>query len=138
MLSQIIIKVNMGAAVTIELSKPADASDVASTNSLEFATNEIVRLRSDLGYLAQRYGMQVMPNNADDLITGEDEKKDFERIIAEIVHIRACLRLNTQSSKRRTRVVQEDVATVLARREECKTESKYDSESSSGSSDDES
>eukprot|EP01032_Pedospumella_encystans_P023950 gene23950-27103_t len=81
----------MGAAVTIELSKPADASDVASTNSLEFATNEIVRLRSDLGYLAQRYGMQVMPNNADDLIT-----------------------------------------------EECKTESKYDSESSSGSSDDES
>jgi len=129
----------MGAAVTIELSKPADASDIASTNSLEYATNEIVRLRSDLGYLAQRYGMQVMPDNADDLITGEDERKDFERVIAEIVHIRACLRLNTQSSKRRTRVnLADDIAHLP--KEECKEthgEGKYDSDSSSDSSDDE-
>ncbi len=127
----------MGAAVTIELSKPADGSDIAATQSLEFATKEIVRLRSDLGYLAQRYGMQVMPDNADDLIQGNDEQEDFKRVIAEIVHIRACLRLNTQSSKRRTRVIaQEDLAPLQEECKDTRVDSKYDSDSSSSSDED--
>lgn len=92
----------MGAAVTIELTKPADGSDIIATGSLQYAKNEVIRLRNDLGYLAQKYGMQVMPTDADDLIQGNDEE-DFKRLVAEICHIRACLRLNTQSSKRRGR-----------------------------------
>lgn len=92
----------MGAAVTIELTKPADGSDIVATGSLNYAKNEVIRLRNDLGFLAQQYGMQVMPIDADDLIHGNDQE-DFDRLVAEIVHIRAALRLNTQSSKRRGR-----------------------------------
>lgn len=92
----------MGAAVTIELTKPVDGSDIVATGSIDFAKNEVIRLRNDLGYLAQKYGMQVVPTNADDLISG-NEDEDFKRLVAEICHIRACLRLNTQSSTRRSR-----------------------------------
>lgn len=124
----------MGAAVTIELAKPADASDIISTGSLEYAKNEILRLRNDLGHLAQSYGMQVMPNNADDLIFGDDENGDFERVVAEIVHIRACLRLNTQSSKRRSRYVS-DTTTCDEKSEALRDgESKYESDSDSSES----
>jgi hypothetical protein len=94
--------VSMGAAVAIELTKPADGSDIIATGSLEYAKNEVIRLRNDLGYLAQKYGMSVMPTDADDLIKGNEEE-DFKRLVAEVCHIRACLRLNTQASKRRTR-----------------------------------
>jgi hypothetical protein len=92
----------MGAAVTIELTKPADGSDIVATGNLNYAKNEVIRLRNDLGFLAQQYGLQVMPTDADDLIHGDDQA-DFDRLVAEIVHIRAALRLNTQSSKRRGR-----------------------------------
>ena len=93
----------MGAAVTIELTKPPDGSDIISTGSLEYAKNEVIRLRCNLGCLAVQHGMQVMPENADDLVLGENETEDFDRVVKEICHIRACLRLNTQSSKRRSR-----------------------------------
>ena len=93
----------MGAAVTIELSKPVDGSDIIEAGSFEFAKQEILRLRSELGYLAQQYGMKVMPEDASDLIFGVDDEADFDRIVGAICHIRSCLRLNTQSSKRRTR-----------------------------------
>jgi hypothetical protein len=96
-------KLNMGAAVTIELSKPVDASDIRESGNFMFAQREILRLRNDLGYLAQKYGMEVMPPDCSDIIFGINEQEDFERIVLEIAHIRACLQLNTQSSKRRER-----------------------------------
>ena len=42
----------MGAAVTIELNKPIDASDIRSSNNLSVARNEVIRLRKELGHLA--------------------------------------------------------------------------------------
>jgi hypothetical protein len=42
----------MGAAVTIELNKPADASDIRASNNLLVARNEVIRLRKELGHLA--------------------------------------------------------------------------------------
>jgi hypothetical protein len=90
----------MGAAVMMELAKPVDGSDIIS---LDYARREILHLRSELGHLAQQYGMEVMPVDASDLILGRNEQDDFERVVQEVVHIRACLQLNTQTSKRRTR-----------------------------------
>ena len=46
------IDLQMGAAVTIELNKPTDASDVRATRSLQIAKNEVIRLREELGHLA--------------------------------------------------------------------------------------
>ena len=42
----------MGAAVTIELNKPVDASDIRSSDNLSVAQNEVIRLRKELGHLA--------------------------------------------------------------------------------------
>ena len=42
----------MGAAVTIELNKPIDASDIRASNNLLVARNEVIRLRKELGHLA--------------------------------------------------------------------------------------
>ena len=122
----------MGAAVTIELTKPADGSDIIATGSVDYARNEVIRLRNDLNYLAQKYGMQTMPLTADDLITGDD-KIDFDRLVAEICHIRACLRLNTQSSKRRTRCTPSSDVPNESKLAESKL---AESESSSGSESD--
>ena len=41
----------MGAAVTIELSKPIDGSDIVSNGTLDNARSEIIRLRSTLGII---------------------------------------------------------------------------------------
>ena len=123
----------MGAAVTIELTKPSDARDIRESGSLAYAKNEIMRLRSELGYLAQQYGMQIMPADASDLILGYDDDDDFERIIAEICHIRACLRLNTQSSKRRSRYNLHDPETTTNTQSEIIHESKNDDSDSDSS-----
>lgn len=92
----------MGAAVFLELNKPADASDIIQTRNLDCAKLEIVRLRQNLGHLADQYGMTVLSLDASDLVHGINEAEDFTRCIEEIKHIRSCLRLNTQASKRRT------------------------------------
>ena len=94
----------MGAAVALELSKPVDAKDIIESKSLEYAKNEVIRLRHNLSHLAEKYGMKIMTNDASDLIHGSNEIDDFNRCVDEVKHIRACLQLNTQTSKRRTRV----------------------------------
>jgi hypothetical protein len=93
----------MGAAATIEIQKPADASDILATNDLNFARSEVIRLRKDLGHLAASYGMEVLSMDASDLVLGHDLDADFNRCVDYISHIRKCLQLNTQSSKRQTR-----------------------------------
>lgn len=93
----------MGAAVTVELTKPTDASDISQTNDLTFARNEIIRLRKELGHLAQAYGVNVLSYDASDIVLGENEEEDFQRCVREIAHIRQCLRLNTQQSMRQQR-----------------------------------
>jgi len=40
---------------------------------------------------------------ATDIILGRSDSEDFENCIHEIAHIRSCLQMSTQSSKRRTR-----------------------------------
>lgn len=94
----------MGAAVALELSKPVDAKDIIDSHSLEYAKNEVIRLRQNLSHLAEKYGMKIMTNDASDLIHGSNEEDDFNRCVDEVKHIRACLKLNTQTSKRRNRV----------------------------------
>ena len=41
--------------------------------------------------------------DASDIVLGDDEKADFDRCVDEVAHIRRCLQLSTQSSKRRNR-----------------------------------
>lgn len=94
----------MGAAVALELSKPVDAKDITDSGSLEYAKNEVIRLRQNLSHLAEKHGMKIMTNDASDLIHGSNETDDFNRCVDEVKHIRACLQLNTQTSKRRNRV----------------------------------
>ena len=94
----------MGAAVTVELSKPLDASDIRSTNSLVVAKNEIIRLRENLGHLAKNMpGFSQISYDASDLCLGVNEMEDFERCIKGIEHIRRALQLSTQKSRRQTR-----------------------------------
>ena len=93
----------MGAAVGVEIQKPVDASDVLMTGSLATARGEVVRLREKLGHLAKLAGFADVVYDASDLCLGEKESEDFDRCIAEIVHIRSALRLSTQSSKRSSR-----------------------------------
>ncbi len=90
----------MGAAVAVEMHKPLDASEIRGSGSLLVAKAEIVRLRGLLGHLAKDYGIDVVVYDASDIVLGKDEDADFERCIKEIVHIRSCLQLNTQNSKR--------------------------------------
>jgi hypothetical protein len=91
----------MGAAATVEIQKPPDASDIVATQSLDFARAEIMRLRKELGHLAQSFNMTVLSMDASDLVLGLDEEEDFMRCVKEISHIRKCLLLNTQASIRR-------------------------------------
>jgi hypothetical protein len=95
----------MGAAVAVELEKPVDGSDILATNSLEYARNEVIRLRNDLGHLAKQFGVEILAYDASDICQGEDEEEDFKRCVREISHIRQCLRLNTQSSLRSRRTI---------------------------------
>lgn len=94
----------MGAAVGVELVKPADASDIIESQSVEVAKGEVVRLRAALGHLAMAAGFSEVIYDASDLVHGMDELEDFNRCVAEVVHIRGALRLSTQGSKRKTRV----------------------------------
>jgi len=91
----------MGAAVTIELVKPLDGSDIIN---IEMARNEIIRLRTTLGHLANLGGYSgEIVLDASDIVLGENEADDFNRCLQEIIHIRRCLQLHTQNSKRRDR-----------------------------------
>jgi hypothetical protein len=91
----------MGAAVGVEMNKPADASDVQ--HNLISAKNEVMRLRHSLGHLAKGAGFTDVVFDASDLVHGKDEQEDLDRCVAEVVHIRAALRLATASGQRRAR-----------------------------------
>lgn len=96
----------MGAAASIEGAKPADASDIRAEGTLDAARREVIRLRTELGDLAKQHpGFETIIVDASDLCKGEHEDEDMERCISEVVHIRAALRLSTQSSRRQTRAV---------------------------------
>lgn len=91
----------MGSAVSVEIFKPADGSDLVS---FEAAKAEVVHLRATLGHLAKDNGFTEVVYDASDLVHGIDEEADFTRCRDEVVHIRGCLRLSTQNAKRRNRV----------------------------------
>lgn len=93
----------MGAAAAVEVQKPVDASDILATNDLEFAKSEVIRLRKELGHLASAYGQEILSMDASDLVFGRDLDADFARCVEYVSHIRKCLQLNTQSSKRQSR-----------------------------------
>lgn len=93
----------MGAAAAIEIRKPVDASDILATKSLTFAREEVIRLRTELGHLANLYKIEILSMDASDLVLGNNEDDDFHRCVEYISHIRQCLQLNTQTSKRRNR-----------------------------------
>ncbi len=90
----------MGAAAAVEMNKPCDASEIRASASLETAKHEIIRLRGLLGHLAKDYGIEAVVYDASDIVLGENDMEDFERCLNEISHIRNCLKLNTQDSKR--------------------------------------
>lgn len=104
----------MGAAVGVEINKPVDASEIRESCSVAVAKAEIIRLRTLLGHLAQANGFEPVCLDASDLVTGVDDLADFERCVKEIAHIRRCLQLNTQNSRRvdrkyvRTRLPESD------------------------------
>jgi hypothetical protein len=102
----------MGAVASIEVLKPVDASDISQTGSLVAARAEVMRLRDRLGHLAKQAGFADVVYDASDLVLGVKESEDFDRCIAEIVHIRSALRLATQSQRRQTRSVLSGVNTV--------------------------
>ena len=94
----------MGAAVGVELNKPVDGSDILASDSLLVARDEIVRLRLLLGHLAKENGFSEVLYDASDLVKGISEKEDFHRCLEEIIHIRKCLQLSTQTTKRKERM----------------------------------
>ncbi len=94
----------MGAAAAIEARKPVNASDIIASGSLDVARNEIIMLRTTLGKYATQAGFSDnFSLDASDLVQGTDEGEDFNRCVAEIRHIRECLRLSTQGARRATR-----------------------------------
>ena len=93
----------MGAAASVEALRPADASDISETGELSVARGEVVRLRASLGAYAKDAGFAEIIPDASDLVKGENDKEDFDRCVAEVVHIRAALRLSTAAGKRRER-----------------------------------
>ena len=106
----------MGAAVSIELSKPLDASDIRITNDLSIAKTEIIRLRTNLGHLATHSTDKCFSQlclDANDLCLGVDEKEDFERCVEGIAHIRKALNFSTQRSRRQTRFGSVEISASL-------------------------
>ena len=94
----------MGAAAAVEARKPVDASDITASGSLEVARNEIIILRTTLGKYATQAGFSDnFSLDASDLVQGIDEGEDFNRCVAEIRHIRECLRMSTAGARRATR-----------------------------------
>ena len=124
----------MGAAASVEMVKPADASDISSLRSLDVARNEVMRLRRELGHLAKSAGFADVVYDASDLVLGENEIEDFNRCIAEIVHIRAALRLSTAQNIRRKRSV-EYSKSYREEKDADEGDGKSDSDSSSASDD---
>ena len=123
----------MGAAVGVELSKPPDASDITENGTLELAKGEVIRLRGALGHLAEDLFSDVV-YDASDLVHGFDETADFDRCVAEVVHIRSALRLATAGNKRKERALRNPVPTLFSFAPEVAND---DDESSSSSSDSE-
>jgi hypothetical protein len=69
----------MGAAATVEMKKPADGSDIRE-GGLEFARCELSRLRTELGHMAQTYGMSGgLVLDASDMVLGENQQEDLDR-----------------------------------------------------------
>jgi hypothetical protein len=95
---------SMGAAVGVELNKPVNGSDILASESLLVARDEVVRLRLLLGHLAKENGFSEVVYDASDLVKGVSEKEDFTRCLDEIIHIRKCLQLSTQTTKRKERM----------------------------------
>lgn len=136
----------MGAAASIESMKPADASDVRKSGSLDYARSELVQLRANLGKYALQAGFSgEVVYDASDICLGENDEEDFDRCISEISHIRQCLKLSTQGSRRATRSiitnipgkVEDQKSSRSASRSASIIENKSDSDSASESSDDE-
>jgi hypothetical protein len=97
----------MGAAVSVEATKPQDASDVRATGDLEYAKSEVVRLRNELGHLAKLAGVtDAIVLDASDIVLGQNKDEDFGRCCDELAHIRSLLRLHTQNNKRKARSYQ--------------------------------
>lgn len=97
---------NMGAAASFECQRPVDASDIRQSESVDVALAEVIRLRKMLGHLAKDNGFAEVVYDGSDLVLGINEMEDFERCVTEVAHIRSCLQLATQNSRRRTRGVQ--------------------------------
>lgn len=116
----------MGAAASFESQRPVDASDIRESGSVDVALAEVVKLRDMLGHLAKANGFADVVYDGSDLVLGLSEEEDFERCVQEIAHIRSCLRLSTQNSKRQGRQYERPVF---------EPESEHESESSSSSQD---
>ena len=126
----------MGAAASIEAMKPVDASDIRNSGDLAYARGEIVQLRASLGKYALQAGFQeLVVYDASDLCRGIDEAEDFENCIAEIAHIRQCLRLSTQGARRKTRSAITNMGDEPLNLQSYKVEGKFDSDSDSTSED---
>jgi hypothetical protein len=95
----------MGSAASFEMSKPVDANDILKSQSLPFAKSEVIRLRGCLGHLARLAGIDVVVYDASDIVLGMNDQEDFHRCVQEVSHIRQCLRLHTQVSRRRGRPI---------------------------------
>lgn len=50
----------MGAAASMEVAKPQDASDVRATDDLDYAKAEVIRLREALGAQAKAAGIDII------------------------------------------------------------------------------
>lgn len=124
----------MGAAASVEMNKPADASDIATTNSLQVAKDEVIRLRGALGHFARQAGFNEVIYDASDLVIGDDDEKDFQRCVDEIIYVRSALRLSTMKQTRSRRAV---MTNIEEKRWEAKNDDEYESndDDSSTSSD---
>lgn len=98
----------MGAAASVEMSKPADASDISNTNLIT-AKEEVIRLRALLGQYARQAGFNEVVYDASDLVLGECEIREFQRCVDEVIYIRSALRLSTQKAKRSRRAVMTNI-----------------------------
>ena len=117
----------MGAAASVEMAKPADASDISCTN-LEGAKNEVIRLRALLGQYARQAGFNEVVYDASDLVLGECEIREFQRCVDEVIYIRSALRLSTQKATRNRRAVMTNI-------EEKRWEEKHEDYSTGSDSD---
>lgn len=99
----------MGAAASIEMNKPFDASDISVSNNLQVAKDEVIRLRAALGHFARQAGFSDVVYDASDLVLGQDDDVDFRRCVDEIVFIRSALRLSTQKATRSRRAVMTNI-----------------------------